>query len=75
MDEISIPRGENNKCLLLNKQLTAVDFQGGETFTLGAFQKSKVCKSMFVSTIIKDGFNIGCCSNCFRLSALLRFRN
>ncbi|XP_045479696.1 sushi, von Willebrand factor type A, EGF and pentraxin domain-containing protein 1-like [Harmonia axyridis] len=65
VDEISIPRGENNKCLLLNKQLTAVNFVGGETFTLGAFQKSKEIfdnsrnSSKKVIFLITDGFSNG----------------
>ncbi|KAJ8940400.1 hypothetical protein NQ318_009329 [Aromia moschata] len=42
VDEISQTSTENNKCLLLNKQLTTMPYKGGETFTIGAFQIAKV---------------------------------
>lgn len=42
VDEISQPKKENNKCLLLNKQLKKMKYTGGGTYTLGAFEAAKV---------------------------------
>lgn len=42
MDEISQPKKENNKCLLLNKHLRKIKYTGGGTHTLRAFEIAKV---------------------------------
>lgn len=42
VDEISLPKKENNKCLLLNKQLKKIKYSGGGTNTLRAFEIAKV---------------------------------
>ncbi|KAL3266100.1 hypothetical protein HHI36_010286 [Cryptolaemus montrouzieri] len=65
VDGISVPRNQNNKCLLLNKQLSAIKYTGGETFTLGAFQiAKKIFENSRNSTkkivfLITDGFSNG----------------
>ncbi|KAK9871010.1 hypothetical protein WA026_009970 [Henosepilachna vigintioctopunctata] len=65
VDEISIPKNLNDKCLLLNKELPGVNYTGGETFTLGAFQKAQKIfeksrnSSKKVLFLITDGFSNG----------------
>ncbi|CAH1159654.1 unnamed protein product [Phaedon cochleariae] len=66
IDEIGEASRENNKCLLLNKQLNNISYKGGETFTLGAF---KTAKEIFDSSnrndskkvifLITDGYSNG----------------
>jgi uncharacterized protein YegL len=65
IDEISEPRKENNKCFLLNKLLNKIDYSGGGTFTLGAFEVAKEIfqrsrnNSKKVLFLITDGFSNG----------------
>nr|XP_023016002.1 sushi, von Willebrand factor type A, EGF and pentraxin domain-containing protein 1-like [Leptinotarsa decemlineata] len=66
IDEIGQSSRENNKCLLLNKQLKGINYKGGETYTFGAFQTAK---EIFDSTnrndskkvlfLITDGYSNG----------------
>ncbi|XP_060530297.1 sushi, von Willebrand factor type A, EGF and pentraxin domain-containing protein 1-like isoform X2 [Cylas formicarius] len=41
LNYINRPSKEHNKCLLLNDQLVKIEYSGGETYTVGAFQKAK----------------------------------
>ncbi|KAI4463058.1 complement component-related sushi domain-containing [Holotrichia oblita] len=65
VDEISYPRQENNKCLLLKTLLEKTKYSGGGTYTLGAF---KIAQAVFkrsrkdsrkVLFLITDGFSNG----------------
>nr|XP_022902897.1 sushi, von Willebrand factor type A, EGF and pentraxin domain-containing protein 1-like isoform X2 [Onthophagus taurus] len=65
VDEISKPKMENNKCLLLNKEIDNITYSGGDTFTLGAFETAKEIfqhsrnSSKKVLFLITDGFSNG----------------
>ncbi|KAL1489564.1 hypothetical protein ABEB36_013517 [Hypothenemus hampei] len=66
IDDISSPLKEHNKCLLLNEQLMNIEYKGGETYTLGAFQKAKEIfdsstrnDSKKVIFLITDGYSNG----------------
>lgn len=50
VDEITTPSTENNKCLLLNKQLNNIKYSGGGTYTVGAFKKAQVCSSSYADS-------------------------
>nr|CAH7753365.1 unnamed protein product [Callosobruchus chinensis] len=66
IDEIGTTAEGNNKCKLLNQDLKEVNYQGGQTFTLGAFE---VAKDIFISStrsdsqkvlfLITDGYSNG----------------
>ncbi|KAK4887668.1 hypothetical protein RN001_003939 [Aquatica leii] len=65
VDEISLPNKQNNKCLLLNKELNSIKYLGGGTYTLGAF---KIAKDIFKHSrndtkkllfLITDGYSNG----------------
>ncbi|GJQ65520.1 hypothetical protein Trydic_g7621 [Trypoxylus dichotomus] len=65
IDEISHPREENNKCLLLKTLIQKTKFSGGGTYTLGAF---KIAQAVFersrkdskkVLFLVTDGFSNG----------------
>lgn len=61
VDEISQPKKENNKCLLLNKQLTKIKYTGGGTHTLRAFEIAKVSRGklfFFLSTCTTYYFRV-----------------
>ncbi|RZB38885.1 sushi, von Willebrand factor type A, EGF and pentraxin domain-containing protein 1-like [Asbolus verrucosus] len=69
VDQISEPKKENNKCFLLNKLLNKIEYTGGGTYTLQAFQVAKVFfqdifqnsrnESKKVLFLITDGFSNG----------------
>uniref|UniRef100_A0A1Y1M791 VWFA domain-containing protein n=1 Tax=Photinus pyralis TaxID=7054 RepID=A0A1Y1M791_PHOPY len=56
IDGISKPGKRNNKCLLLNKELSNIRYIGGGTYTVGAFGAAKVTsttkQSQFTSTYL-----------------------
>ncbi|XP_015834822.1 sushi, von Willebrand factor type A, EGF and pentraxin domain-containing protein 1 isoform X1 [Tribolium castaneum] len=65
IDQISDPRKENNKCFLLSKLLSKIEYTGGGTNTLKAFE---VAKEIFTQSrndsekvlfLITDGFSNG----------------
>ncbi|KAK5644039.1 hypothetical protein RI129_007884 [Pyrocoelia pectoralis] len=65
VDEITIPNKENNKCLLLSKELKNIKYIGGGTYTVGAFG---VAKDIFQHSrndtkkllfLITDGYSNG----------------
>lgn len=53
MDEISQPKKENNKCLLLNKQLKKIKYTGGGTHTKRAFEIAKVNEFFALTNFIQ----------------------
>ncbi|XP_023311460.1 sushi, von Willebrand factor type A, EGF and pentraxin domain-containing protein 1-like [Anoplophora glabripennis] len=66
VDEISQSSKEETKCLLLNRQLKNINYSGGETFTVGAFQIAKEIfdnasrnNSKKVLFLITDGYSSG----------------
>lgn len=42
VDEISKTSENHNKCNLLNHDLKKIEYKGGETYTLGAFETARV---------------------------------
>ncbi|KAF5274861.1 hypothetical protein FQA39_LY07043 [Lamprigera yunnana] len=65
VDEITIPTTQNNKCLLLNKELNSIKYLGGETYTLGAFETAKIVfkhsrnDTKKILFLITDGYSNG----------------
>ena len=42
VDHISSPKSHQHKCSLFNKEIPAINYRGGGTYTKGAFQKAAV---------------------------------
>ncbi|XP_057660658.1 sushi, von Willebrand factor type A, EGF and pentraxin domain-containing protein 1-like isoform X1 [Diorhabda carinulata] len=66
IDQIGRVAQNYNKCVLLNRHLKEVKYRGGETYTLGAFQKAKEIinasnrtDSKKVIFLITDGYSNG----------------
>lgn len=44
VDHISAPKSHQHKCSLFNKEIPAINYRGGGTFTKGAFQRAAVSR-------------------------------
>ncbi|XP_050300407.1 sushi, von Willebrand factor type A, EGF and pentraxin domain-containing protein 1-like [Anthonomus grandis grandis] len=66
IDGISLPSKDHDKCFLLNDQLMSLEYTGGETYTVGAFQKAKEIfdsshrnDSKKIIFLVTDGYSNG----------------
>ncbi|AWO97474.1 putative sushi von Willebrand factor type A EGF and pentraxin domain-containing protein 1 [Scophthalmus maximus] len=65
VDHISAPKSDQHKCSLFNKEIPAINYRGGGTYTKGAFQRAAQilrqsrANSSKVIFLITDGYSNG----------------
>lgn len=52
VDHISAPKSHQHKCSLFNKEIPAINYRGGGTYTKGAFQRAAVSHTQFLFVVL-----------------------
>lgn len=58
VDHISAPKSHQHKCSLFNKEIPAINYRGGGTYTKGAFQRAAVSHADAAQTCLTLSFRL-----------------